>query len=84
MKPRTAKRSPAESEALKNCIMLRVELGYPVKRIASELAVTEGYVYTILRRMGYEMALLSVEERWIMRQLRTGNGKFTETKRKTP
>ena len=68
--PGQHKRTEAETDALKNACVRGIADSREVKDIAAQLGVAETYVYTILRRMGYEKVILSVDERWVIAQLR--------------
>jgi hypothetical protein len=80
MKPNQKPRTPEEAQALKNRVVAAICAGHTVRAIAIDNATTETYIYTSQRRIGFEKMLLSVDERWVIDQLRQKKGKFVELK----
>jgi hypothetical protein len=80
--PVTKTRTPDEAQALKNRVVAAICAGHTVRGIAIDNATTDTYIYTILRRLGFEKMLLSVDERWVINQLRQKKGKFVEKPRR--
>jgi hypothetical protein len=69
-------RTPEESAKFREAIFKGIAAGKEVKEIAPLAGCEEAYVYVILRRAGYQKMILSPEEHFILKQLRTGKGKF--------
>lgn len=74
------KRTPEEAAELQNACVRAIADNLEVKAIAADLQIRQTYVYTILRRMGYEKVIVSPDERWAVHQMRAGKGKFVEGK----
>jgi len=78
--PGQPKRTLEQSDALRNACVKGIADNLPIKVIAANLGIAETYAYTILRRLGYEKVIVSVDERWIIHQLRAKKGRFVEGK----
>lgn len=77
MKPPThPKRTLEEADALRQGCVAGIAEGLEIKAIASKLCICQTYARTILARMGYEKTILSVDERWAIRQIRAGKGHY--------
>jgi len=78
--PGQPKRTLEQSDALRNACVQGIAAGLEIKAIAAKLGICQTYARTILARMGYEKTILSVDERWMIHQIRAKKGKFVEGK----
>ena len=80
MKP-AHRNSPAEADALRNACVAGIADSLEVKAIADKTGICQTYVRTLLKRMGYAKVILSVDERWIIAQIRAKKGRFVAFRR---
>ncbi len=65
-------RTPEEFAKFRAAIFSGIAAGKEVKAIALETGAEETYIYSVLRRSGYEKMLLSPTERYAIDQMRKG------------
>ncbi len=68
-------RTPEQLAALRTAVFRGIASGEDIKAIADKTGSSESYIYTVLRRSGYEAMYLSVEERWHIKNLRIKNAR---------